>query len=180
MTDEGKINNIDLVLRMFDLKTEISENEIAAIHADETKGLIQTMLTLGIIFPLRTDERDRSYILGPAAYDIKVYGTYKEYNLYKKKEKELSQKLIESTLTTNSMQKLLLIATTLFSLVTVGITMADYKTHERELEVAKEELRLHKLELETPQQIQATCLCEDKKSDNEVTSKRDTVRQKKK
>jgi hypothetical protein len=177
MTDEGKINNIDSVLRMFDLKTEVSENEIAAIHANETKGLIQTMLTLGIIFPLRTDERDRSYILGPAAYDIKVYGTYNEYNRYKKNEKELSQKLIKSTLTTNSLQKWLLIGTAVFSLITVGITAADYETHEKELEVAKEELRLHKLELERPQQSQI-CSCDHKKSNHEDKSKNDSLRQK--
>ncbi len=148
MTDEGKIRNIDSVLRMFDAKTEVSETEIASVHNTETRALIQTMLTLGIIFPLRTDERDRSFILGPAAYEIKTFGNYEDYLLYKKDEKKLAQQLIKSTLATNNLQKWLLAATSIFSLISVVLSIAEINLHKQELLVATEELRLHKLEKE--------------------------------
>lgn len=168
MTDEGKIRNIDSVLRMFETKTEVSENEIASIHGNETQALLQTMLTLGVIFPLRTDERDKSYILGPAAYEIKTFGTYGDYVAYKKEEKRLAQQLIKSTLTTNTLQKLLLALTSIFSLASLLLAIVDNKYHREELDVAREELRLHKSQLDR---------CEGAYAENSPNQKMDSLQQ---
>ncbi len=180
MTPSGRDKNIDSALELFDTKIFVTTDEIAdKVGLSERDNTINQMLSIGLI-QLRTDLISGGglcYILTSSGIDVKRSGSWTKYLDDKEDEKKANRQLIDSSITANWLNKWLLIATSFFSLLTVGITTADYEIHEKELEVAKEELRLHKLELEKQQHDSLTCSCRRCQAKQQTNPKADSLGQ---
>lgn len=177
MTPDGRDKNIDSVLELFDTKVYVTTDEITGkVSLSERDNTISQMLSIGLI-QLRTDliaAGGPCYILTSSGIDVKRSGSWTQYLSDRDEEKKANRQLIDSSITANWLNKWLLIATSFFSLIAVGITTADYQVHEKELEVAVEELRLHKLEIEKEQYDSLTCPCKTCKSSRQSDAKADS------
>jgi len=158
MTPSGRDKNIDSILTLFDAKILTTRKDIENLVGSETFNSIEQMRLIGLIEQLGyiISEGGECYILTSFGIEVKRAGSWTKHQKNKDEEREINRLLIASSIRTNWLQKWLLIATTVFSFITLGVSTADIIIQNKELQVANEELRLHKLEIQKQQDAKDT------------------------
>jgi hypothetical protein len=178
MTPPGRDKNIDSILELFDTKIYVTTGEVAGkVGASERDNSINQMLAIGLIQPLTNLIVDDppAYILTAFGIEVKRSGSWTKYLSDKDDDKIADRELVKASTRANNLNLILLIATGLFSLSSVILSIVDIRIHRKELRVAKEELRLHKLELQKLQLDTATNLHQEKKSIRQANPKADSL-----
>lgn len=178
MTQDDINKNVDTALKeVFANTTSTDEVKFKFKFSGFGKidELIQVMAVLGLIeLTEKANRGNRIIQLTNFGHEVMRYGSWTNYLANKAEEKTANRQLIDSSINANKLNKYLLIGTSLFSLLALGVTSADFIVHRKELRVAREELRLHELEFKQ-QSDSIICQCQEKSQGGDSAERIKTI-----